>query len=319
MGEGRNIAILAGGFSSEREVSLKSGEAVERGLAKAGYHTTLVDVRGPEIPELALPFDAAFIALHGKFGEDGTLQEMLDAAHLPYTGCGPQASRLAMDKILSKEAFQAHHVSTAPYLVVHKADEPDVVLARATALGWPLVVKPPAEGSSVGVTIARDPAEFAGGVDLVFKNSDVALVEKYIKGRELTVGILGCAALPIVEVVPAREFYDYTAKYESNGTQYVTEVDLPSQLKDRAQIAALEAFKALGCRDMARVDLILDEKGHVYVLEVNTIPGFTEKSLLPKAAATAGISFEALCDRIIRFALSRASAVHSTSGNSVQS
>jgi len=317
MGEGRSIAILAGGFSSEREVSLKSGEAVEQGLAKAGYRTTLVDVRSPEIPELSLSFDAVFIALHGKFGEDGTLQEMLEGMHIPYTGCGPQASRLAMDKLLSKEAFFARHVPTAPFMAVHKSDEPDTVLSRASALGWPLVVKPPAEGSSVGVTIARDAGEFAAGLDMAFKTSDVALVEKYIKGRELTVGILGCAALPIVEVQPAREFYDYTAKYQSSGTQYMTDVDLPNQLKDRIQMAALEAFKALGCRDVARVDLILDDKGHVYVLEVNTIPGFTEKSLLPKAAAVAGISFEALCDRIIKFALARAAAVHSTSGNSI--
>jgi len=317
MGEGRNIAILAGGFSSEREVSLKSGEAVERGLAKAGYRTTLVDVRSPEIPELSLPFDAVFIALHGKFGEDGALQEMLESMHVPYTGCGPQASRLAMDKLLSKEAFLARHVPAAPFMAVHKSDEPDPILSRASALGWPLVVKPPAEGSSVGVTIARDAAEFAAGLDMVFRNSNVALVEKYIKGRELTVGILGCAALPIVEVQPAREFYDYTAKYQNGGTQYLTNVEFSNQLKDRIQMAALEAFKSLGCRDMARVDLMLDEKGHVYVLEVNTIPGFTEKSLLPKAAEAAGIAFEALCDRIIKFALARASAVHSTSGNSI--
>jgi D-alanine-D-alanine ligase len=317
MGEGRNIAILAGGFSSEREISLQSGEAVERGLAKMGYRTALVDVRSPEIPELTLPFDAVFVALHGKFGEDGTLQDMLEAAHMPYTGCSPQASRLAMDKLLSKEAFLARHVPTPPYLAVHKSDDPVSLQSRADAVGWPLVVKPPAEGSSVGVTIARDAAELAAGLDIVFKNSDVALVERYVKGRELTVGILGCAALPIVEVQPAREFYDYAAKYLNSGTQYVANVDLPNHLKDRVQMAAIEAFKALGCRDMARVDTILDDKGHVYVLEVNTIPGFTEKSLLPKAAASAGISFEALCDRIIKFALARASAVHSTSGNSV--
>jgi D-alanine-D-alanine ligase len=316
MGDARNIAILAGGFSSEREISLKSGQAIERGLAKAGYRATLVDVTGPEIPELSLPFDAIFIALHGKFGEDGTVQEMLEAAHLPYTGSGPQASRLAMDKLLSKEVFLARHVPTPPYIAAHKSDHPETVTSRADALGWPLVIKPPAEGSSVGITIARDAGEMAAGIDAVFAKSDVALVEKYIKGRELTVGILGCAALPIVEVQPAREFYDYPAKYENSGTQYVPNVELPHQLRERVQASALEAFKALGCRDVARVDLILDDKGHVYVLEVNTIPGFTEKSLLPKAAASAGISFYALCEQIVKFALARSSAVHSTSGNS---
>lgn len=235
---------------------------------------------------------------------------MLESAHLPYTGCGPQASRLAMDKLLSKEAFLARHVPTPAYFVAHKNDDPAETEAHAAALGWPVVVKPPAEGSSVGVTIAADEEKLRAGLAKAFALSDTALVEKYIKGRELTVGILGCAALPIVEVVPATGSYDYDAKYLRNDTQYITEVDLPAQTRERVQEIAIEAFKALGCRDMARVDLILDEKGHACVLEVNTIPGFTEKSLLPKAALAYGIPFEALCDRIIKFALTRGAAVH---------
>ncbi len=316
MGDGFSIAVLAGGFSSEREVSLKSGEAVERGLARAGYRATLVDVRSPDVPELSLPFDAFFIALHGKFGEDGTLQEMLESANLPYTGCGPEASRLAMDKPLSKECFIRNRVPTPPFFLFRKDDDPGALKSQGDRMGWPLVVKPPAEGSSVGVTIANDLSELEEGLQAVFARSDRALVEKYVKGRELNVGILGCAALPIVEVRPARGFYDYTAKYEDSGTEYLVNPELPDRLRGRVQAAGLAAFKAVGCRDFSRVDTILDERGRVHVLEVNTIPGFTEKSLLPKAARAAGISFEALCDRIVRFALARASAVHSTSENS---
>ncbi len=319
MGDGRSIAILAGGFSSERDVSLKSGEAVERGLRQAGWRTTLVDVRGPDIPEMSLPFDAFFIALHGKFGEDGALQEMLESAHLPYTGCGPEASRLAMDKLLSKEAFIRSRIPTPQYFIVRRDDESASVKSRADRTGWPLVVKPPAEGSSVGVTMANDMGELDAGLHAVFAASDVALVEKRIRGREMNVGILGCAALPIVEVRPGREFYDYAAKYEDAGTRYLSNPELPDRLRDRVQSAGLAAFKALGCRDFGRVDIILDDRGRAYVLEVNTIPGFTEKSLLPKAASAAGISFDALCDRIVRFALDRAAAVQSTSGSSGRS
>lgn len=319
MGEGPSIAILAGGFSSERDVSLKSGKAVERGLTRAGYRTAFVDVRSPEIPELALPFDAFFIALHGRFGEDGALQQILEDAHLPYPGCGPEASRLAMDKLLSKEAFIRCRVPTAPYKVASKDDDVADVKSSADELGWPVVVKPPAEGSSVGVTVAHDLKQLEDGLRDVFRYSDRALIEKHISGRELNVGVLGCAALPIIEVRPARPFYDYAAKYQDTGTEYVANPELPEHARDRVQMAGLAAFKALGCRDFSRVDIMLDEKGHPFVLEVNTIPGFTEKSLLPKAAAAAGISFEALCDRIVRFALERASAVHGVSENSRQS
>lgn len=319
MGEGPSIAILAGGFSSEREISLKSGEAIERGLAQAGYRANIIDVRSPEIPELALPFDAFFIALHGRFGEDGTLQQIMEDAHLAYTGCGPEASRLAMDKLLSKEAFIRNRVPTAPFKAASKDDNAADVKSFADELGWPVVVKPQAEGSSVGVAIAHDPGQLDESLKNVFQYSDRALIEKHVKGRELNVGVLGCAALPIIEVRPARPFYDYAAKYQDTGTEYVANPDLPEYARDRVQMAGLAAFKALGCRDFSRVDIMLDEKGHAFVLEVNTIPGFTEKSLLPKAAAAAGISFEALCDRIIRFALERASAGAGVSGNSRQS
>jgi D-alanine-D-alanine ligase len=297
------IAVLAGGTSTEREVSLSSGKAIADALSKMGYPVQFVDVTSQDIPELSQPFDVFFIALHGGFGEDGTLQKIMEERGLVYTGCGAEASRICIDKVAAKQAFIDAHVQTPPYVLVGKELADEELRLAAGVLGMPLVVKPCREGSSVGVSIARDEASFCEGVRKAGKYSEEVLVEKFIEGKELHVAILGCAALPLIEVRPAREFYDYEAKYlKDSGTQYVSDVDLPPMVYDRVQ-------EAVGCRDFARVDVILPQHGKPYVLEVNTIPGFTEKSLLPMAAAAAGIAFPILCEKIVEYALRRAPAM----------
>lgn len=298
------VAVLKGGTSSERDVSLKSGAAVERGLRAAGYHVVPIDVRDTEVPELGdCHVDVAFIALHGSFGEDGGVQALLEAKGIAYVGSGIAASELAMDKVASKDVFVSHGIPTAPYVVIPRDEPWDRHVRWFDKVGLPLVVKPPREGSSVGATMVRRRADLESALSVCYRFDDDALVEKFVRGRELTVGVLDDEPLPIVEIRTGREFYDYDAKYRAPDTEYILEPALGPDHTSEVKATALKAFWALGCEAFSRVDLILGHDGVAYVLEINTIPGFTERSLLPKAAAHVGMSFPELCSRITRLAL----------------
>jgi D-alanine-D-alanine ligase len=300
------VAVLAGGPGSEREVSKRSGAAAHRALADAGFpaELVLIDAVAPD----PFPWDAAFLALHGRFGEDGTLQRLIEDRGIPYTGSPSDASHNAFDKILSKSLFVHHAVPTAGFTTVGKGDDHLARRSAASEVGFPLVVKPAREGSSVGVSIVRDPRALDAAVDLALRYDARVVVEEFIRGRELTVGVLEGRALPLVELRPRREFFDYEAKYVDEGTEYVVNPELPDVVARSVAQAAVAAHRALRCEHFSRVDVIYHEKRGPMVLEVNTLPGLTERSLLPKAAAAAGIGYAALCERMLRLAIQRASA-----------
>jgi D-alanine-D-alanine ligase len=300
------VAVLQGGTSSERDVSLRTGASVAHALASRGYPVVEIDIQTETGRELdGRKIDVAFIAMHGRFGEDGTLQAILDGRRIPYTGSGPEASRLAMDKAEAKRLFRGKGIDTPADRLILYGDSVDVLHAGARSIGFPVVVKPKAEGSSVGVSIHQDGSTlFEGAID-AFRYGRVAMMEKFIAGREMTVGILDGRALPAIELRPKRGFFDFVAKYADPETEYIVNPALdPADLR-RVQGAALAAHKALGCDGATRVDLIFTPLHSVFVLEVNTIPGMTERSLLPKAARAAGIEYAELCDRIVRHAVAK--------------
>ena len=287
------IAVLKGGPSAEREISLKSGAAVARGLREAGYDVTEIDVteRRVVLPE---GVEAVFIALHGEFGEDGEVQALLDDMQVPYTGSGAQGSRCAMDKVLTKEAFEKHGIPTAPYEVLRRGD--------ARTLDLPVVIKPTCQGSSIGVHRVFSETEWSSAVADAFEYGDTLLVETFIPGRELTVGVVEKTPLPVVEIIAPDGWYGYDAKYTKGSTEYQVPADIAPEVAEEAQTIALRVFDALGCDGFGRVDFLLSEDGALVALELNSIPGFTETSLLPKAAVSAGMTFSELCDRIMRTA-----------------
>jgi len=303
------IAVLMGGVSNERDVSFKSGAAVSSALEQAGHSVFPVDISERSTHQLdRIVPDVAFVALHGVFGEDGQVQALLEQRGIPYTGSTPEASRLGMDKVATKRAFIRHSVPTADYLVVDEDTSAARLASRAGQLGYPLVCKPAGGGSSIGVSIVREEAQLATALRRAAHaeagSSDRrVLLERYVHGREFTVGVLDGAPLPTVEIQPRREFFDYEAKYGDKETHYIVPVCLLESLYRRTQEAARQAYSALGCRHLARVDMIYGYDGKLYVLEVNTIPGFTPRSLLPMAASHAGIEFPELCERIVRMAL----------------
>ena len=290
------VTVLAGGPGAEREVSLHSGQAVYQALLQLGHRVALCDVGPDDLSALDQPADFVFIALHGEFGEDGTIQAELDARGLRYSGSGTTASRIAMNKAESKRYFAREGIPTPPYEVV----DTGTVAGLSARFPTPAVVKPVASGSSVDITLADTPDRLEKtATELVAKYGE-ALVERYIAGPELTVGILGDRALPVCEIRPHRAFYDYEAKYIDDDTEYLFDLDLPGSLIERVQALSLAAHRVLGCRVLSRVDWMVDATTlEPYVLEVNTIPGFTSHSLVPKAAVRDGLSFEQLCQRII--------------------
>jgi len=299
------ITVLLGGPSAEREVSLKSGEAVAAALRRVGHDVVEVDAREKAVRDLRPDRqDVVFIALHGPFGEDGTVQAILEARGIPYTGSDERASRAAMDKVVTKRVFRRAGIFTPESLVVPVA-EADLDVAAAARLGFPLVVKPARQGSSIGITLVREETQWRPALKTAFEHGETAVVEHYVEGRELTVGILAGRTLPVIELRPHREFYDYDAKYVGRQTDYRLDPDLPEGTLADAQQMARRAYQVLGCRDFGRVDLILDTWQRPFILEVNTIPGFTGHSLVPMAARAAGIAFEDLCDRIARLAWDR--------------
>lgn len=299
----KKIAVLMGGPSSEREVSLATGAGISKALRSLGMEVVDVDVRDENF---ALPpdVDLAFIALHGTFGEDGQVQKILEDRGLPYTGEGVKESELAFDKIRSKEKFLEHGVSTPESEIIHPGERP--------AMKVPLVVKPSRQGSTVGIHIVKRPDELdAALVDAAKFDRDL-LIEQFIPGRELTVGILGDQALPILEIIPKGGFYDFDTKYPflnpkaGASAQHICPAKIdPAAAGGQIQDLALRAFRALGLKVYGRVDVILSDKGDPFVLEVNTIPGMTEASLLPEAASAAGISYVDLCRQIIQLSRAR--------------
>jgi D-alanine-D-alanine ligase len=285
---------LKGGFSAERDISLRSGEAVARGLRSCGYAVTEVDIESDAF-DVPVAADAVFIALHGEFGEDGGVQEILDRKGIPYTGSGPEACRLAFDKRLTREALGSAGIAVPEGRIVTKP-------SPLSPLPLPVVVKPTRQGSSFGCHRVIDPDDWHLAVRDALSYHAEAVVEAFIPGRELTVGIVGDRALPVVEIrAPAGE-YDYRAKYTAGLTEYLCPAPLKVAETEAAQELALKVFKALGASGFGRVDFRMTPDGELFVLELNSIPGFTETSLLPKAAQVAGLRFSELCDRILNLA-----------------
>ena len=290
-----------GGPGSERDVSLATGRGVSKALRSLGPDVVDVDVRDEDF-QLPKDVDLAFLTIHGTFGEDGTLQKILEDRGISYTGEGVEGSRSAFDKFLTKEKFRAHNVVTAEWEVIEVGQRPKIPV--------PLVVKPPCQGSTVGVVIVKNESELDSAIKEAGKYDRKLLVEKFLSGRELTIGILGDQALPILEIIPKGGFYDFTNKYPflnpqaGGGAEHVCPARIDEKKTAEIQELALRAFRALGLRVYGRVDVILSDSGEPFVLEVNTIPGMTKASLLPEAAAVAGIGYVDLCARII--ALSRA-------------
>ncbi|MCX7798061.1 MAG: D-alanine--D-alanine ligase [Melioribacter sp.] len=326
------VALLFGGVSPEREVSKSTAKSVLNALRELNYNVILIDpAYGLNQPKDEEDFfksddystlsprnyikiidsdvfdkvDVAFIALHGKWGEDGTLQSLLDMRGIKYTGSNVLASSLSMDKCMSKIMFQHYDVSTPRWFVINNIKE-DINLIREKIkkfFGYPCVVKPNDQGSTIGLTICRGDVEIQKSIELAFNYSNKVLIEEYIPGKEVTVGILEERALPVLEIKPKSGFYDYTSKYTSGMTEYEVPANLPKKVVEHLQHQALLAFNSLGCKSYARVDFRLTSDYKSYCLEVNTLPGMTNTSLLPKMAKAAGISFEELIDRIISYAL----------------
>lgn len=298
------IALLAGGDSDERIISLQSGAAVHEALTARGHLVLQLD---PAVVDLASvdwnQFDLAFLALHGRFGEDGQVQQILESAGVPYTGSDAVASRLAFSKSAAKERFAQFGVPTPPYVLIHYADDAARIERLVESIGYPLVVKPDAQGSSLGVSIVRERSRLAEALRRCFEYDSFGVVEQAIFGSEWTVGVLDDLVLPPLRIETPREFFDYEAKYHADSTRYEFEPDQPGSPGERIADVALEACRALGVTGLSRVDLRVDARRQPWVLEVNTIPGLTDHSLAPKAAARAGIDFADLCERIIRASL----------------
>jgi D-alanine-D-alanine ligase len=298
----KKIGVLFGGLSTEREVSIKSGTSVYQALLAQGYDAVAIDV-GRDLPAILVSegVEVAFIALHGCYGEDGCVQGLLELMQIPYTGSGVLASALAMHKLYSKQAFTAAGILTAPF---HHFRRGDQVRLDQLSFGLPLVVKPVQEGSSVGVSIVRQVSQLEAAVELAFRHDNEILVEQYIKGQEVQVGILEDQPIGAIEIVPKNEFYDFEAKYTDGMAEHIFPARLEASLYNKAQQVGLAAHRALGCFGCSRVDLLVTEASECYVLEVNTLPGMTALSLLPEIAAKgAGLHFKNLVERIIETAI----------------
>jgi len=298
----KKIAVLKGGPGSERNVSLATAAGVSKALRSAGIEVVDVDVRNENF-QLPKDVDLAFDCIHGTFGEDGTLQKILEDRGVPYTGEGVEGSRIAFDKFLTKEKFIEHKIATP--------DSETIEVGQRPKMSTPLVVKPARQGSTVGIVIVKDESELDAALKEAAKFDDKLLIEKFVSGRELTIGILGDQALPILEIIPKGGFYDFNTKYPflnpqaGASAEHVCPAKIAPALTKKIQELALRAFRALGLEVYGRVDVLLSESDQPYVLEANTIPGMTEASLLPEAAAAAGINYVDLCLRIIELSRAR--------------
>ena len=297
----KRIGVLMGGLSAEREVSLKSGTAVYQALLAQGYDVAAIDVGRDLAAVLASEnIEAAFIALHGRYGEDGCVQGLLELMQIPYTGSGVLASALAMHKLYSKQTFTSAGIHTARF---HHFRRGDQVCLEQLTFGLPLVVKPVQEGSSVGVSIVKQASQLEAALKLAFRHDTEILVEQYVKGQEVQVGILDNQPIGAIEIVPKNEFYDFEAKYTDGMAEHIFPARLEAALYEKVQQVGLAAHRSLGCSGYIRVDLLVTEAGECYVLEVNTLPGMTALSLLPEIAAKgAGLPFESLVELIIEAA-----------------
>ena len=296
------VTVLRGGPSTEREVSLASGRAVAAAIRSLGHTVTEADIGPDNLAALDVPTDIIFPVLHGRFGEDGQLQAIMEERGLCFVGCGSEASRVSMDKDAAKTRWRDAGLPTAPWRIV-TADS----LADTTSLAVapPCVVKPIAEGSSIGVSVCDSVASYEVAIARAVADFGRVIVEKRLRGPELTVGVLGAEPLPVIQVRPTTEFYDFHAKYQRNDTAYLLEPDIDRATYRTVQELAVKAFQVLGCRDCARIDFIVDEQTGPQLLEINTIPGFTDHSLLPKAAAHAGIRFDRLVEMLLEMAWAR--------------
>lgn len=295
----KRIGVLMGGLSAEREVSLKSGMAVHQALLKQRYDSTAIDVRHSVADMLREErIEVAFIALHGRYGEDGCIQGLLELMQIPYTGSGVLASALAMHKQYAKQAFSAAGLLTTPFVAVRRGE---TVMAEQLPFNLPVVVKPVQEGSSVGVAIVKRADDLAPALEEAFRYDATALVEQYVKGQEVQVGILNDRAIGAIEIIPKKEFYDYEAKYADGMAEHVFPARLAPERYETVQHLGVQAHRALGCSGYSRVDFLVTEQGDCYVLEVNTLPGMTALSLLPEIALKgAGLGFEELVEEILR-------------------
>lgn len=291
------VTVLRGGPSAEREVSLAGGRAVAAAIRTLGHVVTEADIAPNDLTALDAPADVVFPVLHGRFGEDGHLQSILEDRGLAFVGSGSEASRISIDKDATKRRWRAAGLPTAPWAVLESSAG-----SAWDELAPPLVVKPLAEGSSIGVSICDTAESLRRVLPQAIAEFGRVIAEQRLEGPELTVGILGRDPLPVIQVRPAAGWYDYAAKYERNDTDYLLDPDLDRTTYDALQRLALEAFDALGCRHLARIDLILDRRAGPQLLEINTLPGFTDHSLLPKAAAHAGIPFSRLVEKLLEMA-----------------
>ena len=298
------VGVILGGLSSEREISLKSGKAISIALIKEGLDVEEIDLstedpRGVEQIINQASIDIAFIAMHGRFGEDGKLQAILEKMDIAYVGSDSLASAMSMDKIVAKKIFEENNIPVPQYRVLNRTRDYSL---ENEELSFPLVIKPQSQGSSVGIAIIRSLEELEPALRVAFRYDDNVLIEEYIKGRELTVGILDNHALEPIEIVPKNRFFDFQAKYNKGITEYILPAALDSDLRKNIQSLSLKTHRVLGCRHFSRVDLLLDQNRNPIILELNTIPGFTSTSLLPKAALYEGITFSQLCIKLLKLA-----------------
>jgi D-alanine-D-alanine ligase len=307
------IGVLMGGLSAEREVSLRTGAAVQQSLVRRGYHAVAIDV-GPTLAQdlRDQKVELVFLALHGPGGEDGAIQGFLETLGIPYTGSGIQTSAICMHKVTTKTLLASARIPVPAGTVVKRGEKiSHTAVMRAAKLRWPVVVKPVSQGSTIGVTIVRKPAQWRDALALAHRYDAEAMVEAYIPGHEVTVSIIGrhtssALVLPAVEIVAPGGFYDFAAKYEKKTTQYLCPAPLAAAVTRQIRTLALRTYEVLGCEGAARVDFRITPRGRPVVLEINTAPGMTETSLLPMAAARAGIDYDELTERILESALRRA-------------
>jgi len=298
------VAVLLGGKSAEREVSLDSGKAVLEALVRSGVNAEAFDPQERSVTEL-VNYDRAFIVLHGRGGEDGQIQGTLEWLNVPYTGTGVQGSAIGMDKVKTKQVWQGSELPTAPYRIVTKDSDLDPIVE---SIGLPFIIKPVHEGSSIGMSKVERKEDFAAAIAKATEHDAVVMAEKWITGREFTIVILNGEALPIIRLEPPKDvaFYDYEAKYNRNDVQYGIPCGLTEEEEKRLQALCLRAFQAVGASGWGRIDAMQDEQGNFWLLEVNTVPGMTSHSLVPKAAQAVGYSFDELCVAILEQTLTAA-------------
>jgi len=304
----KKILVLMGGWSEEREVSLKSGKAVYNGLKQAGYDVVCMDLNRENIGDIIkIKPDVVFIALHGKFGEDGTVQGYLELAGIPYTGSGVEASAVCINKALSKKIFTYEGIPTAPYMLVTQAILTDEIVEDIKSqVGIPVVIKAATQGSSIGTYIVKEPRKIMNAIKSALTYSDEVVIEKYIDGIQLTVAVIGNqnpVILPPIEITSKNDFYDYESKYTPGMCEHIIPARIEEQLTHKIEEISKQVYEKMSCRGFARIDFMVDREGNPFVLEVNTIPGMTEMSLVPDAARAAGFTFESLVDKIIKLAV----------------